>query len=1152
MFDADYQDSHPATPPAALHPTTYQTTTSAAPSTSTSTVTTSGASQAMALPASEQQNNGGATATAPIPQQTQPQHQHRPHKRRSIGDWDFEDSIGAGSMGQVKRARNRVSGMQCAVKVIPKGHAERRKSEKPQKESDKAKDVRSVREASIGRLLHHRNICQLYEVYSMTNHFYLLFEYVAGGQLLDYIISHGSLKEKNARKFARSITSALDYCHHNSIVHRDLKIENIMISDSGEIKIIDFGLSNLFRPDQLLNTFCGSLYFAAPELLNAEPYVGPAIDVWSLGIVLYVLVCGKVPFDDQSMPALHEKIKKGKVEYPHWLSVECRDLLQRILVVNSKERITLHEVMTHPWMTRGYDAPPESYVPPRRPIVAPLNPVIIQQMAEYEFGNYDYIKNTLDKLLNSPQYIDAVQNWYKINDASPTRSHESTSSFSSHGASSNSGDSTGALSPSASANRNRITTTLSQGSPQHGSRPKHFGFDFHRRSLSFGLGEHHAPHVDQFSATAEMLEPGMADPTDAYHPYLSLYYLIQEDMERKAHQRSAASLSRSTSLSARHQHLRNTSNTAVQPAASNFGVVQSGTASEYASPNRNDRPSDALPWGVAPPTTGVPVAQTTSNAGASMVKPKQPAVYDLPTVSVPDPVHAVSHTTTHGLIEIAPQPLETPATPINAVEKASKRSNPGTGGRLRSRTQGAAEMQLVAAEADRRSESPLQNPFSSYNTSPVKEEGFNSQKVRQQNLERKSTKRHQSRYSEPQNSLSNSSPAPKSSGGFAGNLLRSLSSKGRKQNGNYNSIHRKSSMSGASPISISAKKSSSSNNGSSSLPPPIPPLPDDFKYPMVAAPNRSGPGNQAQPAPPPPRGTQDVETKMENLSINSPAAKNRTKQYHPSARAKSMGHARRESALARYYQEGSHPSNGSGGSENHSGNNLFDDIALDSPTERFRAKFIVDDEKMPSIQYPKQVFLKGFFSVQSTSTKSLLYIRSDIIRVLEHLGISFREVEGGFLCYHRPSIRSSEDDYASQNNIGTNTALTVSNSPPASPQATGHWRKRSLGSGLNSANRRKSSGVFNNANASSSTESNHADSDVSNESLGEAGATNGGSDMLGHYGGQPSRRPTPLRFEVYIVKVPLLTLYGIQFKKLTGNSWQYKNLASKILGELRL
>ncbi|KAI7819469.1 kinase-like domain-containing protein, partial [Kickxella alabastrina] len=129
------------------------------------------------------------------------------------------------------------------------------------------------------------------------------------------------------RKFARQIASAIDYCHHNSIVHRDLKIENILISANGNIKLIDFGLSNLFSPRSQLSTFCGSLYFAAPELLNAQPYVGPEVDLWSFGVVLYVLVCGKVPFDDQSMPALHAKIKRGHVEYPSWLSNECKHLL---------------------------------------------------------------------------------------------------------------------------------------------------------------------------------------------------------------------------------------------------------------------------------------------------------------------------------------------------------------------------------------------------------------------------------------------------------------------------------------------------------------------------------------------------------------------------------------------------------------------------------------------------------------------------------------------------------------------------------------------------------------------------------------------------------------------------------------------------------
>jgi serine/threonine protein kinase len=152
------------------------------------------------------------------------------------------------------------------------------------------------------------------------NHYYMVFEYVNGGQLLDFIIAHGRLRESVARKFARQIASALDYCHHNNVVHRDLKIENILISQTGNIKIIDFGLSNLYDPAAHLSTFCGSLYFAAPELLNAKLYTGPEVDIWSFGVVLYTLVCGKVPFEDENMAALHAKIKRGLVEYPVWLS----------------------------------------------------------------------------------------------------------------------------------------------------------------------------------------------------------------------------------------------------------------------------------------------------------------------------------------------------------------------------------------------------------------------------------------------------------------------------------------------------------------------------------------------------------------------------------------------------------------------------------------------------------------------------------------------------------------------------------------------------------------------------------------------------------------------------------------------------------------
>ena len=210
--------------------------------------------------------------------------------------------------------------MKVAIKIVPRHSTDEHKTQQDREKADHSKEVRTAREAAIVTLLNHPYICGMRDVVRTHHHWYMLFEYVNGGQMLDYIISHGRLKEKHARKFGRQIASALDYCHRNSIVHRDLKIENILISKTGDIKIIDFGLSNLFSPRGHLKTFCGSLYFAAPELLQAKQYTGPEVDIWSFGIVLYVLVCGKVPFDDQSMPQLHAKIKKGAVDYPTWLS----------------------------------------------------------------------------------------------------------------------------------------------------------------------------------------------------------------------------------------------------------------------------------------------------------------------------------------------------------------------------------------------------------------------------------------------------------------------------------------------------------------------------------------------------------------------------------------------------------------------------------------------------------------------------------------------------------------------------------------------------------------------------------------------------------------------------------------------------------------
>jgi len=279
------------------------------------------------------------------PRRQQGRDQLAPRLSRSssnvVGDYILGKTLGAGSMGKVKLAQHFNSGekvcrsfhlcpsdthglpLQFAIKILPRVIL----STDPSSETvaktaakDVSNEIRTLREAALSMLLHHPHICGMREMIVDRHHYYMVLEYVDGSQMLDYIISNGRLQERDARKFARQIGSALEYCHKNNVVHRGLKIEDILISQNGNIEVIDFGLSNVYDPSGHLATFCGSGYFPAPELLNAKVYIGPEVDIWNFGVVLYVLVCGKVPFDDESIPALHAKIKRGLVEYPVWLS----------------------------------------------------------------------------------------------------------------------------------------------------------------------------------------------------------------------------------------------------------------------------------------------------------------------------------------------------------------------------------------------------------------------------------------------------------------------------------------------------------------------------------------------------------------------------------------------------------------------------------------------------------------------------------------------------------------------------------------------------------------------------------------------------------------------------------------------------------------
>ncbi|GAN01301.1 hypothetical protein MAM1_0006c00734 [Mucor ambiguus] len=339
-----------------------------------------------------------------------------------IDDYEFHRSLGKGSMGKVKLGVHVVSGEKVAVKIVRRANFQINgftSSGKPrtkeqmikEKVKEETRELRTIREAHIMMLLRHPHIVQLRNLVAVGPYFYILMDYVNGGQLLHYIVKRQKLTEQHARQFSRQIVSALDYMHRNSIVHRDLKIENILIDKAGRnIKIIDFGLSNLFCPERRLTTYCGSLYFAAPELLRASPYRGPEIDIWSLGVVIYVMVTGSVPFDDKSMPGLHEKIKRGQVAYPAHVSPSCRDLLSRIFVINPTKRIILADVLRHEWMNQGYNKAIKNYLPLRLPIVPPLAPNILQHMTRgFNMGNAEDIRIKMEMIIKSQVYRSAAE-----------------------------------------------------------------------------------------------------------------------------------------------------------------------------------------------------------------------------------------------------------------------------------------------------------------------------------------------------------------------------------------------------------------------------------------------------------------------------------------------------------------------------------------------------------------------------------------------------------------------------------------------------------------------------------------------------------------------------------------------------------------------
>ncbi|CAI9773241.1 unnamed protein product [Fraxinus pennsylvanica] len=253
--------------------------------------------------------------------------------------------LGHGTFAKVYQAKNVKTGENVAIKVIDK---------------EKILKIGLIghikREISILRRVRHPNIVHLFEVMATKSKIFFVMEYVEGGELFNKV-AKGRLKEEVARKYFQQLISAVAFCHARGVYHRDLKPENILLDEDGNLKVSDFGLSAIseqIKQDGLFHTFCGTPAYVAPEVLARKGYNAAKVDIWSCGVILFVLMAGHLPFHDQNIMAMYKKIYKGEFRCPRWFTPELIRLLTRLLDTNPETRITIPEIMNNKWFKRGF------------------------------------------------------------------------------------------------------------------------------------------------------------------------------------------------------------------------------------------------------------------------------------------------------------------------------------------------------------------------------------------------------------------------------------------------------------------------------------------------------------------------------------------------------------------------------------------------------------------------------------------------------------------------------------------------------------------------------------------------------------------------------------------------------------------------------
>lgn len=269
---------------------------------------------------------------------------------QKIGPWKLGKTLGRGATGRVLLGVHQSTGQKAAVKVVLKLELN--------DEYDRPQDRKGglpygiEREIIIMKLLAHPNVLRLYDVWETSKALYLVLEYVEGGELFDLLVERGPLQEQEAIKYFRQIVLGTAYCHALGICHRDLKPENLLLDASLNVKLADFGMAALESNGKLLETSCGSPHYAAPEIVSGLKYHGAASDVWSCGVILFALLTGRLPFDDENIRNLLLKVQAGSFEMPLEISSEAQDLIWQMLTVDPMQRVSTAEILNHPLLNK--------------------------------------------------------------------------------------------------------------------------------------------------------------------------------------------------------------------------------------------------------------------------------------------------------------------------------------------------------------------------------------------------------------------------------------------------------------------------------------------------------------------------------------------------------------------------------------------------------------------------------------------------------------------------------------------------------------------------------------------------------------------------------------------------------------------------------